>query len=1191
MQYEKYQSGCIWGFISIFDFRHGRSLLADSRHTSRQVVGAGYSRSKLQMPTNSKGASKEIYDGEERDSLVADNAKTSVKELMEEEMFSEQEQKQPVSTADIQAKDFDSECKGRVKKNRKRKKKPSKHCKLDAAENLGPENSCHQDSEDKTLKNLDLEVVITELCQKIYPQSSSMKNDSIGDLDIQSQQSYSVFDEKLIEAIKLFVDLRFTDGKHPTEDEKIEQSKEFKDALQTLSSNKELILKLLKDPDSLLVKHIEDLEGAQLEKEQSLLYGEVKTSKPSEPVTRKQHNFFRRKSKTEEKIPSNEQVNCRASSRIVILKPGLPSVESFETEANLTSSSQSHHSFGTKVHTERNVSQFSFTEIKRKLKHAMGKERHSAPSDNITRSDPCTDQNSGNNDKGNGGAKGGWNSPNRNHFYNEKFARPARSIKNKDKSCKPKDTETSMGNRTDEYPMPREYNNIYIEAKKHLLEMMSNGDEIEEISSIQLPKTLGRILSLPEFNLSPICSPSVDKAHSFVMTQRWLSPRNNSYMVSEGQLTQEKDVSHLDSPRQNLNSQSCIAEDPEDKGKSCNSNSDVLDELNSANAVEKAVCSTGPEKSSGGITFLHSPTYVEKCYSIELLHRILNSSLHKTRADDAKSVEITDASVQEETIGLDMSDEQCGLSVIRDDQNSDHTEVCDKEEHPQYLKLVRPCLDVSVDSLEQDQLLSSPVTSPRSCSTTKHVDLEGANESTERPSPVSVLEPLFPDDDISSTIIKFQAVEPSIQPQQIHFEERVSSATNQEIFIRVSMEDEESAFEYVEAVLLASDLNWDEFLSRWLSSDQILDVSLFDEMELFSSRSFHDQKLLFDCTNEVLEEVCEHYFGCSPWVSFVKHNIGPIPRGKDLIHEVWDGVEWNLLPQPSPHTLDQIVRKDMEKPRTWMDLRSDVEGIGIEIGEVIFEELVEDVILSFVKESLDIDSFMFSKELHGRGSKQIISCLSRMAMTSHHDAIHLGLRLGGGGIDGRPCGGVVAAGAGKIGKWGGRMQLFESFEGGLCRGGLVKREKGGSGVGGRYGKGDDGGRWWVVCGWPEGEIQWPMVVTGKRGTEAERLEEEERNYWKREDAYKWLYYYFFFVIDSFIIPISAILFYLSIGKALRDQISPWQETNYLCILFACAYEVQGTSLFLCCYPNSISISTDVVDSSVLWDAFLFQHLI
>ncbi|XP_057497289.1 uncharacterized protein LOC130782011 [Actinidia eriantha] len=922
-QFEKYHSGCIWGFISIFDFRHGRSarrLLADSRHTSRQVVGAGYSRSKLHVLTNSKGDSKEIYEGEERDSLVAYNAKTSVKELMEEEMLDEQEQKQQVSNADVQAK-VDSEHSGPAKKNRKRKKKPSKSCELAAAENLRPENSCHQDSEEKTAKNLDMEVVMNEICQKIAPKNTSMKHDLISDFNIQAQQSYSVFDEKLIEAIKAFVDLRFTDGQHLTEDEKIEQSKEFKDALQTLSSNKELILKLIKDPDSLLVKHIEDLEGAYLEKEQRLLNGEVETSKPSEPVARKQHNFFRRKSKTEEKISSNGQENCKALSRIVILKLGQPSGETFETEANLSSSSRSHHSFGTKVHTERNASQFSFTEIKRKLKQAMGKERHGAPSDDITCSDPYTDRNSGNSDKGNGGGKSGWNSPNRNHFYTEIFARPAMSIKNKDKSSKPKDTETSMGNQTVEYPRPREYNNINIEAKKHLLEMMSYGDEIEEFSSSQLPKTLGRILSLPEFNLSPICSPRVDKEHSFVMAQKRLSPRNNnSHIANDEQLTQENDVSHLDSPRQNLNSQSCITDDPEDKVQSYNSNSDVLDELNSANAVEEIVCSTEPEKYSEG---------------------------------DAESVETTDASVQEETKSLDLSDEQCNLSVIRDDQNSDHTEVCDEEEHPQCLKL---------DSLKQDRLLSSPVTTPPSCSTTKHVDLDSANESAERPSPVSVLEPLFPDNNISPTIIKFQAVEPSIQPRQIHFEERVPSTSNQEIFIRASMEYEESAFEYVEAVLLASDLNWEEFLSRWLSSDQILDASLFDEVELFSNRSCQDQKLLFDCTNEVLEEVCEHYFGCSPWVSFVKHSIRPIPRGKDLIHEVWDEVEWNLLSQPSPRTLDQIVRKDMEKPGTWMDLRSNAESIGIEIGETIFQELVEDAILSFANEGLEVESVL-SKEL------------------------------------------------------------------------------------------------------------------------------------------------------------------------------------------------------------------------------------
>lgn len=177
------------------------------------------------------------------------------------------------------------------------------------------------------------------------------------------------------------------------------------------------------------------------------------------------------------------------------------------------------------------------------------------------------------------------------------------------------------------------------------------------------------------------------------------------------------------------------------------------------------------------------------------------------------------------------------------------------------------------------------------------------------------------------------------------------------------MEDEESAFDYVEAVLLASDLNWEEFLLRWLSSDQILDPSLFDEVELFSNHSHHDQKLLFDCTNEVLTEVCVSYFGFSPWVSFVKHNIRPVPRGKDLIDEVWKGVEWHLLPLPSPCTLEQIMTKDMAKPGKWLDLRVDVESIGTDIEEAIFKELMVDTILSSVNGVPEMDSSVPLTEL------------------------------------------------------------------------------------------------------------------------------------------------------------------------------------------------------------------------------------
>lgn len=163
------------------------------------------------------------------------------------------------------------------------------------------------------------------------------------------------------------------------------------------------------------------------------------------------------------------------------------------------------------------------------------------------------------------------------------------------------------------------------------------------------------------------------------------------------------------------------------------------------------------------------------------------------------------------------------------------------------------------------------------------------------------------------------------------------------------MENEESAFEYVEAVLLGSGLNWDEYLLRWIASEQVLDPSLFDEVELFSSRSSHDQKLLFDCTNKVLEEVCEHYFGHS----FGKQNVRPVPKGMTLINEVWNGVEWHILHHPAPHSLDQIIRKDMAKPRRWMDFHCESDHIVVELENLFLEEMMEDTILSFDKDNTE----------------------------------------------------------------------------------------------------------------------------------------------------------------------------------------------------------------------------------------------
>jgi hypothetical protein len=87
---------------------------------------------------------------------------------------------------------------------------------------------------------------------------------------------------------------------------------------------------------------------------------------------------------------------------------------------------------------------------------------------------------------------------------------------------------------------------------------------------------------------------------------------------------------------------------------------------------------------------------------------------------------------------------------------------------------------------------------------------------------------------------------------------------------------------------------------KFISSYKILDHCLFDQEEFFSNMLCHQWKLLFDCINEVLMEVCEHYFGISPWV-----------KGNS---QGWEGVCWLVLPLPPPHTskLFGKIFKDME---------------------------------------------------------------------------------------------------------------------------------------------------------------------------------------------------------------------------------------------------------------------------------------
>lgn len=707
----KDQAGCMWGLMSMFDFRHGRTtkrLLSDRKLVIKDDVASENPTSKANLLTSSEETHVTIEDIEESKKSTLDVVKTSVKELMEEEMISEQD-----STTQME--------------------KPS------------------------NLSFNDLEALMKEILM-IYQTRH-------GDLNEGQNRNFSIVEEKLTAAIEVFMN-----EKSSEDQEKTERSKDLIDTFQMLTSNKELFLKLLQDQNPLLLN--EDEKSKSTQRSNSL---------ENEPSNRKHRNFFRRRSK------SLDVHSPLSSNRIVILKPNSP-----ENRIKLDNS----------VHSERIISHFSFMDIKKRLKNVIAKEQ-SKPGCSERTVEPSS----------------GWSSPNRDHFYTERFAKRVEKRVSK------------LGENSD---VSDHISGIYLEAKKHLSEMLSNGDDDAELMMERLPRTLGKLLSFPEFNEQ---------------------------------------------------SEPCINSSNLDK------NLEVHDEVDLNPLVEGDACSI------------------------------------KEDTNHEEAIEIEKQENQEEMEVLDVVHEQCSSpESVENEQDGENAEVLDEETSPKHLKS---------NSLEENEF-SSPILPNK---IEEHDDNNSVDKSG-RPSPVSVLEPLFSDNEISPATTISRPIKAGIQPLCIQFQDH-------ETCPRSCLENEESEFEYVEAVLLASDLNWDEFEKRWLSSLQILDSSLFHEVEIFSNRPSHDQLLLFDSTNEILKEVCDCYLDFFLQLSFIKRKIQPIPEGANLINEIWERIELNLKSN-YPLSLDHLVKKDLGVSRTWMDLRADSREIVFEIDESIFEEVLEDTLLGLI---------------------------------------------------------------------------------------------------------------------------------------------------------------------------------------------------------------------------------------------------
>ncbi|CAH8287518.1 unnamed protein product [Eruca vesicaria subsp. sativa] len=815
---ERDQLGCMWGFMNMFTFRHGPlspKLLVDQNHA------AGNHRNN-EIDKSSKCRDKSAQDtlvGEEPNVTIT-IIKPSVKKLIAEELLVDKKQRENAEAGQLS----DSELEGRRRKNHRRKNKTRKNSCDNFSNITTPDTEepqvhrRHKKSHHASERSVDIDNMIEEFYSEIHRRSTSRgKNGMLN-------HKHEDYKEKLRELVKFLISQKLLHGNRPKENSEILTSKDLMEVFQILGSDEELFLKLLQDPEILVPRDIsQNLQNSQSQKgEESLSLSDKRWS-----------SFFRRKDTPQERT---DEKACEASDRIFILKP---SFSSPETGGNSRGSSPDSHLMRNKIQNERNSSHFFLSEIKRKLKQAIRKEQ---PGLQRERGFPK-------------------NVPTKDHFFLERMAKPSTSQKNNEDDRK------------------QRVSNIYTEAKKHLSEMLNNGDLDSNITSRQVQRTLGRILSLPEY-LSPISSPG----------RRWEKSSTAAHRKSAASSDYINAV--------NIKKEAHVSQ-PEDAIKS--------------DDTQACVLSKEPDSAAESL----QPTASEPTDGTANEDKI-------SAAGSADDVMITNE--------IGMVTEEASFTLVND---LSKLEVQDEQMDGIISKQI---------SHEENQLpLASSVASPSHCLAKSEECKSAATDTPEWSSPISVLEPLFIEDDISPAKIRSQSDEPQVQPWCIHFDEKEDSAAkSREDSVKSITSDKEVVFGYIKAVMDAVESDFKELYLKAQFSDQLLEPALISNVPFCPSQLCHDHELLFDCINEVIMELC----CCPPWASFVTPRTRVFSTVKSIIHEVQEAVYWHLLPLPLPHALDQIVRKDLGKAGNWLDIRCEIDCIGFETSELILEELLEEVTLN-----------------------------------------------------------------------------------------------------------------------------------------------------------------------------------------------------------------------------------------------------
>ncbi|MFS7965073.1 hypothetical protein Hanom_Chr08g00757811 [Helianthus anomalus] len=213
-------------------------------------------------------------------------------------------------------------------------------------------------------------------------------------------------------------------------------------------------------------------------------------------------------------------------------------------------------------------------------------------------------------------------------------------------------------------------------------------------------------------------------------------------------------------------------------------------------------------------------------------------------------------------------------------------------------------------------------------------------------------------DQISQEITQESSVyhTPDEKGFQENVEKKIKTSNNKKQMDSSTKDDD---FTYVKKILERSGYIKNGFQQTWHSTNPPLDPFVFQQIE---SHYVHDPErfseevnelshrlLIFDLVDEVLltmyERSCTYY----PKELSSYCHISPAPNGSLVFDEVWKSVSRLLdFEHDVNESLNDIVTRDLKSDDGWMNLQLDYECVGLDLEDLIFDEVLEEVVFELI---------------------------------------------------------------------------------------------------------------------------------------------------------------------------------------------------------------------------------------------------